>query len=235
MDSYETIGVNFPDMSKYQMNKIGEMALYLAHCDLYPFRSVISNSELISNLSVETYREMAVDAGNKGDIVAEEYLMMSQSLQVGRVDSLTCYSLVLVLVSLLEESFNTLCRLYYNINHFEVELKLYKSRNTGLDQAIEYLEKYAKVSGFKEDKQWEYIKTIREVRNMIVHNGGRLKRDKLSNFQKFEIEYRDEDLQVYLGYQDVVKMYDAVLDYIGRVFKNTPSSDDKIKSEIDKN
>ena len=40
MDSFEEIGVNFPDMSKYQINKLGDMALYSAHCDLYPFRSV---------------------------------------------------------------------------------------------------------------------------------------------------------------------------------------------------
>ena len=233
MDSFEGIGVNFPDMSKYQMNKLGDMALYLAHCDLYPFRSVISNNKLISSLSNETYREMAFDASRKGDIKTEQYLMMSQNLQAGRVDTLTCYSLVLILMSILEESFNTLCRLYCNLNHFDCDLKSYTKSGTGLNKAIDYLKEYAKISGFKQDKQWEYIQKIRDVRNMIVHNGGRLEREGLSDFQKFGIGYRDEDLQIYLEYQDVEKMYDAVLEYIGRAFKIIPAEGSGIKSEID--
>lgn len=235
MDAYGKIGVKFPDMGEYQMNKAGDMALYLAHCDLYPFRSVISNSELISDLSGETYREMAIDAGNKGDVETEQYLMMSQTLQVCRVNLLTCHSLVLILMSILEESFNTLCRLYYKLNHFEFELKEYRKKSkTGINKAIDYLEEYAKITGFKQDAQWEYIRTIRDVRNMIVHNGGRIKREKLSDFQKYGIDGRDEDLQIYLEYQDVVKMYEAVLDYIGRVFKIMPQKGFNIKSEIEK-
>lgn len=38
--------VKFPDMSFYNMEKPGEMALYIAHCDLYPFRSVIENNKI---------------------------------------------------------------------------------------------------------------------------------------------------------------------------------------------
>ena len=67
---------------------------------------------------------------------------------------------------------------------------------------------------------------------MIVHNGGRLEREGLSDFQKFGIGYRDEDLQIYLEYQDVEKMYDAVLEYIGRVYKIIPAEGSGIKSEI---
>lgn len=38
--------VKFPSMEKYDVNKPGEMALYLAHCDFYPFRSVIENNKI---------------------------------------------------------------------------------------------------------------------------------------------------------------------------------------------
>ena len=37
--------VKFPDMEHYDIGKPGEMALYLAHCDFYPFRSVIENKK----------------------------------------------------------------------------------------------------------------------------------------------------------------------------------------------
>ena len=39
--------VKFPDMEHYDMGKASDMALYLAHCDFYPFRSVIENNKII--------------------------------------------------------------------------------------------------------------------------------------------------------------------------------------------
>ena len=42
---------------------------------------------------------------------------------------------------------------------------------------------------------------------MVVHNGGRLTKG-FEKFDKFGIGYREEDKQLYLEYQDIVKMYD---------------------------
>lgn len=38
--------VKFPDMEHYDMGKASDMAFYLAHCDFYPFRSVIENNKI---------------------------------------------------------------------------------------------------------------------------------------------------------------------------------------------
>ena len=57
--------------------------------------------------------------------------------------------------------------------------------------------------------------------NMIVHNGGRLIRD-FDKFNKFDIKYREEDNQIYLEYHDIVKMYDAILDFMERSFRLEP-------------
>ena len=35
--------VKFPDMEHYDMGKASDMALYLAHCDFYPFRPLIND------------------------------------------------------------------------------------------------------------------------------------------------------------------------------------------------
>lgn len=51
--------VKFPDMEYYDMHKPGEMALYLAHSDLFPFRSVIENNKLALDAINETYRNTA--------------------------------------------------------------------------------------------------------------------------------------------------------------------------------
>ena len=56
---------------------------------------------------------------------------------------------------------------------------------------------------------------------MIVHNGERLIRD-FDKFNKFDIKYREEDNQMYLEYHDIVKMYDAILDFMERSFRLEP-------------
>ena len=38
-------------------------------------------------------------------------------------------------------------------------------------------------------------------------------------YDKFKISYREEDHQLYLEYNDIVKMYDAILDFMDRAFR----------------
>ena len=118
--------------------------------------------------------------------------MTSGTLHSCRVDLLTQYSLLLTMVSLLEEAVNTLCRLYHNINHLDKEVKDIKG--SGLE---------------------------RDARNMVVHNGGRIYKE-FDKYDKFKIGYREEDHQLYLEYNDIVKMYDAILDFMDRTFRIIP-------------
>lgn len=69
--------------------------------------------------------------------------------------------------------------------------------------------------------QWEYITVIRDARNMVVHNGGRIYKE-FDKYDKFKIGYREEDHQLYLEYNDIVKMYDAILDFMDRTFRIIP-------------
>ena len=70
-------------------------------------------------------------------------------------------------------------------------------------------------------KEWEYITVIRDARNMVVHNGGRIYKE-FDKYDKFKIGYREEDHQLYLEYNDIVKMYDAILDFMDRTFRIIP-------------
>lgn len=211
--------VKFPDMKYYDMRKVGEMALYLAHCDFYPFLSVIENNKIALDMIGESYGQIAEEARVKDDFICEQWAMVSGTLHSSRVDLLTQYSLLLTMVSLLEESVNTLCRLYYDLNHLEKELKDIKGR--GLERAVKYLKEVVGIVGFTTDKQWEYITTIRDARNMIVHNGGRIYKD-FDKYDKFKIGYREEDYRLYLEHCDIVKMCDAILDFMDRAFRITP-------------
>lgn len=213
--------VKFPDMEYYDMSKASDMALYLAHCDFYPFRSVIENNKIAIEVIDKSYRKMAIDARAKNDFVTEQWAMTSGTLHSCRVDLLTQYSLLLTMVSLLEEAVNTLCRAYYNMNTLDKELTDIKGR--GLERAAKYLKDVVGIVGFTSDAQWEYITAIRDARNMVMHNGGRINKD-FEKYDKFDIGYREEDHQLYLEYSDIIKMYDAMLDFMDRAFRINPTN-----------
>lgn len=217
MDNIHSIdsNVKFPDMEHYDMGKTSEVALYLAHCDFFPFRSVIENNKIALDVISESYRQMAAKAREKNDFVSEQWAMTSGTLHSCRVE------LLLTMVSLLEESVNTLCRLYHDLNHLDKELKDIKGN--GLERAAKYLKEVAGIVGFTSDKQWEYITAIRDARNMVVHNGGRIYKD-FDKYDKFQIGYREEDHQLYLEYGDIIKMYEAILDFMDRAFRIVPQS-----------
>ena len=213
--------VKFPDMSHYDMDNPGGMALYLAHCDFYPFRNVIENNKIALYAIAESYREIAREATKINDFETECWAMTSGTLHSCRVDLLTQYSLLLTMVSLLEEAVNTLCRIYHNVYQIEKELK--DINGNGLERAATYIKQEVKIEGFKSDR-WEYITAIRDARNMIVHNGGRVVKEKdFKKFDKFSIGYRDEDKQIYLQYTDIIKMYNAIMEFMDKSFRLIPN------------
>ena len=128
MPNYNSIESNvlFPSMEKYDMDTPGGMALYLACCDFYPFRSVIENNKIAIDLVSDAYRDMASEARERDDFITESWAMTSGMLQSCRVDILTQYSLLLTMVSLLEEAVNTLCRLHKEIDQLGRILKRQK-------------------------------------------------------------------------------------------------------------
>lgn len=213
--------VKFPDMSYYDMHKPGEMALYMAHCDLYPFKSVIENNKIALEVIGKSYHEMSQEAREHDDFLTEQWAMTSGLLHSSRVYLYTQYSLLLTMVSLLEEAVNTLCRVYKNMLSLSKDLKDIKG--SGLERAAKYLKTEVHIQNFTNDQDWEYITAIRDARNMVVHNGGRLVKD-YDKFDKFQIGYREEDKQLYLECQDIEKMYDAIMGFIDRAFRREPTS-----------
>lgn len=69
--------VMFPDMKHYDMSKPAEMALYFAHSDFYPFKSVIENNKIATDLVSEAYYSMANDARSKNDFQTKSWAMTS--------------------------------------------------------------------------------------------------------------------------------------------------------------
>ena len=218
MESIENTNVKFPDMGFYDMKNPGEMALYIAHSDFYPFKSVIENNKIATEVVSKAYFEMANEARENSDFQVEIYAMTSLTLQSSRVAIFTQYSLLLTMVSLFEEAMNVLCRTYKRVFLLNKDLK--DIRGSGIERAAEYLKTEAKVKGIKNDSQWEYITAIRDCRNMVVHNGGRIEREEdRKKCDKFNIGYREEDYKLYIEYSDIEKFYDAMLEFMDRTFR----------------
>lgn len=213
--------VKFPVEANYDFKKPGEMALYHAYSDLMPFRSVIETTNVSLSAIKKYYFKGSRKAREEGDPVTEEWAMTSGMLYLARAMPLSYYSLVLVMVSLLEEAFNTLCHSYYIIiNRFQIKQK--DMTGKGLERSINYLEKVVNVRGIKADQNWEYVKTIIEARNMIVHNGGRVI-GKKDTYEKFGFYLYEEDGRLGFEYEDIIRMYEAILEFIERIFRIQPN------------
>lgn len=212
--------VTFPSLENYNLKKAGEMALYHAHSDLYPFKSVIDTIENGLSVYHQTYYEMADKARDNDDVFAEYDFMYSGQIYGARVMPLAYYSLVLTLVSILEEAFNTICRAYQLMNKYNITYKDFSGQ--GIERAILYLEKVAYVKGIKNDDKWEFIKTMRDARNMIVHNGGHIHKSDTPKFTKHGFYISEENNKLMFMYKDIMKMYDTTVGFIDRVFKIEP-------------
>lgn len=68
------------------------------------------------------------------------------------------------------------------------KLSLSDLRGKGVDRATRYLEKVAGINTSKTSKEWNHIKKIQTIRNVIVHQDGRLN-DHEGNPIKAAIDY----------------------------------------------
>jgi len=213
--------IKMPDLNDYNISNPGEMALYHAYCDFYPFRSVLETINEAISSTVSVYGNQVDIAREENDILVENQAMTNGALFLARVTPLVFYSVVLTMVSVLEEFFNTLCRAYYIMNKYSISQKDISGQ--GLERAILYLDKVVGVKNIKNDANWEYVKTIRDARNIIVHNGGNVSKSDIKKFEKFGIYVDDESNKMFFEYHDLLKMYESIIEFIDRVFKKEPN------------
>lgn len=213
--------VLFPTIDAYDIHTAGGLALYSAHCDFYPLKSVIENNKKALHAVDAAYRKIVDIARDYGNFRTESWAITSGILLTSRVGVFIQYSLLLTMIALLEEAVNTLCRIHKIMEHFDKDLE--DVRGSGLERAAKYLKDIVGIDGFKADQDWKYITTIRDCRNMAVDNGGHINDDVKPKCDKFDIGYQ-EDAQLYIEYSDIMKFYEAILDFMDRTFLLEPSN-----------
>ena len=209
-------------MSNYAISTPTGEALFWIHADLYPFKHLIETINSGLDVYTSSYFDIANKARKEKDFFTESEYMDKGTIYRARVTPLAYYSILLLLVSILEEGFNTLCRAYKGENNYNLEFTAISGQ--GIERCIVYLEKICGVKGIKNHSKWEYVKTIRDIRNKIVHVGGMIdKSDKslVNRINKFDF-FIDEHGEILFEYEDIIKIYDAILEFTNDVFAIEP-------------
>jgi len=100
--------------------------------------------------------------------------------------SLQRRSALLTVCGYFEHELDKLCLLYQSEKDFKLALSDLSGK--GIDRSTSYLEKVAGLNVYKTYKEWYHIKKIQMIRNVIVHQDGKLQ-DQEGNPIKRAIEY----------------------------------------------
>ena len=95
-----------------------------------------------------------------------------QSIFVEYFPSLQRRSALLVVSGYFEHELDKLCKLYQYEKSFKLALSDISGK--GIDRSASYLEKVAGLDIHKTSKEWNHIKKIQKIRNVIVHQDGKL-------------------------------------------------------------
>ena len=216
----------FPDVSNHDLSTSGGMALYLAHCDLDPILGLIDHTELVLAESLSRYELIECQATKMKDYYTQSQIMDLRAIFRARIEPLSYESIILILISRVEEAFKTWClivkdRTDNDIPDFE---SFACSKHGALDKPIKYLKDYGHVVGIKADPLWDYITAICVIRNAIVHHGGRITGEKnLEKMERYNFDIFFEDNRIYLEIDTIRKIYQKVVEFIDRVFMIEPT------------
>ncbi|MGC2698116.1 MAG: hypothetical protein WA738_20195 [Candidatus Angelobacter sp.] len=81
-------------------------------------------------------------------------------------------SALLTVWGFLEHELDALCLLYQSEKGFKLAFSDLAGK--GIDRSATYLEKVAGLLGLKSSREWNALKEIQNIRNLIAHNDGRL-------------------------------------------------------------
>lgn len=214
----------FPNLENYDLDKPGEMALYLSYLDIFPFLSVIENSDKSNKETLEKYWKYIEVATAIGDFEKYSELMTTVSVHSNKVELYSCYSLWMTLVSLLEDALFTLCRCYQNLGN--TSIKLSEAKGQGLEKATMYLKHQVGIAKFTDNKNWEHITAIRDARNIMAHSGGHVPNKQMvrKKLDKFGIEYDEQVSKICITHDCVLTAFETIIAFLESSFRNEPTS-----------
>jgi len=164
--------------------------------------SFVSGIEKQAVESISTYKNSRSAAGHGGldydswdlDNIFGEYF-----------PGLQRRSAFLTVWTFLEHQLDQLCLFYQSERKFG--LSFMDLSGQGIDRSTAYLEKVAGLQGLKESEEWDVLKTLQRIRNVIVHGDGKLrdhqgkpKNGLIADMKKLGFLTGDEEILVAEGF-----------------------------------
>ncbi len=213
----QELKLEFPDISNYDIHKIGELALYSAHMDIFSLKGVIdSTKKSIDTMQLEFLVKMEL-AESVNDYITSCDMSTNHSIYSSNVIPLLYSSIFISLVAIMEDCFNRLCKMYSN--KYKTELEFSDLRGKGLERAFLFLTKIAKIDSPKKNPLWKEINTAIKARNKIVHEGGIVANDNVQEFLDNGYLVAEENNQLLLEHDTLIHIYDIVNQFITQTFK----------------
>lgn len=139
-------------------------------------------------------------------------------------------SALITLFGYFEHELDQLCVLYKSEKEFRIALSDIKGQ--GIDRSTRYLKKVADINTHKNSDEWRQIKNVQNIRNLIVHQDGRLS-DKSDNRIQNVIKYINQtellsgDTEVILNegfLKHVLKTFNAYFKLLDEAIQSSEKS-----------
>ena len=141
--------------------------------------------------------------------------------------SLQRRSALLTLCGFFEHELDKLCFLYKSEKN--IKLSLIDLKDKGIDRSTAYLAKIANINTFKNSQEWQQIKRIQNIRNVIVHRSGELHehnnksvKDAIAYIKEIETLSGETEIVIGKGFLTyVVNIYKEYFRNIGESIEST--------------
>ena len=186
----------------YQYDASLSIDLMVSFVSAIEKQAVESISSYKNSRSVAEHRGLDYDSWDLDSIFGEYF------------PSLQRRSAFLTVWSFLEHQLDQLCLFYQSEKGFG--LSFMDSSGKGIDRSTSYLEKVAGLEGLKASQEWNRIKMVQRIRNVIAHNDGRLrdhqgksKNEIVADMKKLGFLHGEDEIIVAEGFlSEVVDMCD---------------------------
>ncbi|MDU6975886.1 MAG: hypothetical protein E6370_16495 [Clostridiales bacterium] len=201
-----------PNLEDYDTNDPRQIILYSWHFELFAVKE-----------SIEFTKKGLDDKVSHLIRLAQENLMnpiycdaMIKVQEYHNVEPIAYQSYLLTLYAIVEASLDRYCKICEEKMNLKVKLEDFKDK--GITRAVNYLEKCVEVDNIKSDIKWGRMQLINDMRNDFIHRAGYS--DKLNKIKKYEAELKicTEDGKIYLLYEDIIRMYEYIEQFMEFAF-----------------
>jgi len=136
--------------------------------------------------------------------------------------SLQRRSAFLTVWSFLEHQLDQLCLFYQSERNFSLSFTDLSGK--GIDRSTSYLEKVAQLQGLKASQEWNVLKTLQRIRNVIAHDDGKVrdhlgKREDVIRVDMKKIGFLSGDDEIVVAEGFLSKVVDGCTHYFKLVDK----------------